>query len=92
MRFVPVSSSMTARLMAHTGTPGSQRCRMVAPATASMASTMAQNHQYSQPIVKPAREPSALRQYSMKDPTVGLATAISPSMRITSTISPPASR
>jgi hypothetical protein len=30
---------------------------IVAPATASIARTIAQNHQYSQPIVKPARGP-----------------------------------
>ncbi len=89
---MPVSSSMTTRLMAQTGTPGSQRCRIVAPATASMARTIAQNHQYSQPMVKPARGPSAVRQYSMNDPTAGLATAISPSMRMMRTTRIPASR
>ena len=87
-----MSSSITARLIAHTGTPGSQRCRIVAPATASIARTMAQNHQYSQPMVKPARGPSAVRQYSTNDPTAGLATAISPSMRMMSTTRTPASR
>ena len=87
-----MSSSITARLIAHTGTPGSQRCMIVAPATASIASTIAQNHQYSQPIVKPARGPSAVRQYSTNDPTAGLATAISPSIRMMRTTRTPASR
>ena len=45
--------------MTQTGTPGSQRCRIVAPATASIARTIAQKYQYSQPIVKPAQRPSA---------------------------------
>src|SRR4051812_47840237 len=78
--------------MTQTGTPGSQRCRIVAPAIASTARTMAQKYQYSQPTVKPAHGPSALRQYSTNDPTAGFATAISPSIRITSTMSAPAAR
>ena len=38
-----------------------QRCRISAPATASMASTIDQKYQYSQPVVKPAQLPMALR-------------------------------
>src|SRR5918912_660096 len=56
--------------------------KTVAPATASTASTIAQKYQYSQPTLKPAHGPSAWRQYSTNEPTCGLATAISPSIRI----------
>ena len=38
-----------------------QRWMISAPATASTASTITQNHQYSQPIVKPAQLPSDSR-------------------------------
>ena len=34
-------------------------------------------------MVKPAQSPNAIRAYSVNDPVHGLATAISPSMRIT---------
>jgi len=61
-----------------------------APAVASMARTMAQKYQYSQPTLKPAQPPSAERQYSTNEPTVGLATAISPSIRIITMMSAPA--
>ena len=67
-----------------------QRWRIVAPATASIARTIAQKYQYSHPTENPAHGPSALRQYSTNDPTAGLATAISPSIRITRTMSTPA--
>ncbi len=90
-RFVAVSSTMRTRLMSHIGA-SIQRCRMVAPATASMARTIAQKYQYSQPTVKPARAPRALREYSTNYPTDGLATAISPSIRMTRTMRMPAAR
>ncbi len=87
-----MSISITSREIVHTGTEGSHSWMIVAPATASMASTMAQNHQYSQPVVKPAHGPIAGRVYSTKEPFGGLATAISRSMRITSSTSAPAAR
>ena len=43
-------------------------------------------------MVKPAQLPSERRAYSANEPTCGLATAISPSIRMTSTISRPAIR
>jgi hypothetical protein len=89
---VSVSSTISPSDSAHSGTPGSQCWRIPAPAIASTPTTMTQKYQYSQPTEKPAQPPIELRAYSAKEPTVGLATAISPSMRITSTISVPASR
>jgi hypothetical protein len=53
--------------MSHTGA-SIQRWRIVAPATASMARTIAQKYQYSQPTVNPAHGPSAWRQYSTNEP------------------------
>jgi hypothetical protein len=46
---------------AHSGTPGSHRCRILPPATASKPTTMTQKYQYSQPTAKPAQPPRALR-------------------------------
>jgi hypothetical protein len=89
---VSVSAAISTRLIAHSGMSGRQFPRILAPATASIASTIAQKYQHSQPTAKPAHGPSASRQYSMNDPTRGLATAISPSIRITSTTSRPAAR
>ena len=43
-------------------------------------------------MVKPAQPPSERRAYSANDPTCGLATAISPSIRMISTTSTPAIR
>ena len=65
--------------------------------------TTTQKYQYSQPTEKPAQPPIERRAYSRtsergedcesaKEPTDGLAEAISPSIRITSTIRTPASR
>ena len=47
--------------MIHSGTSGSQRCRISAPATASKPTTMTQKYQYSQPTLKPAQPPSDCR-------------------------------
>ena len=43
-------------------------------------------------MLKPAQPPSDRRAYSVNEPTCGLATAISPSIRMTSTIRKPAAR
>lgn len=59
-RLVSVSRTITTRLVTQIGM-SNQRWRTSAPATASMARTIAQNHQYSQPAVKPAQLPSAIR-------------------------------
>ncbi len=58
-RFVSVSRTVSTRAHVHCGTPGTQRCTMAAPAVASMPTTTTQNHQYSQPIAKPAHGPIA---------------------------------
>lgn len=55
-----VSRIISTRLEAQIGT-SIQRCRISAPATASTASTITQNHQYSQPTEKPAQFPSDSR-------------------------------
>jgi hypothetical protein len=44
---------------------------MAAPISASMATTTTQNHQYSQPVMKPAPLPSAVRTYSVNEPKPG---------------------
>ena len=90
-RLTPVSSVISASAMTHSGR-SIQRWRISAPATASMASTIDQKYQYSQPVLNPAQPPSARRAYSANEPTCGLATAISPSIRMTSTIRKPAAR
>ncbi len=64
---------------------------MAAPAVASTASTTTQKNQYSQPMVKPAQGPRARSACAEKEPEVGFAADISPSMRITSTTSVPTS-
>ena len=61
----------------------------MAPAVASTASTTTQKNQYSQPMENPAQRPSARSAYAENEPEVGLAAAISPSIRITSTTSAP---
>ncbi|MND85385.1 hypothetical protein D3C80_773110 [compost metagenome] len=63
---------------------------MAAAALASSGITSTQNHQYSQPMVKPAQRPMARSAYVENEPVSGEATAISPNMRITSTTSVPA--
>ena len=47
------------RAKPHCGTASTQLCRISAPAVASTGMTITQNHQYSQPIEKPAHRPSA---------------------------------
>src|SRR3984957_11227534 len=71
---------------------GSHWCRILAPAIASTGTTMIQKYQYSQPQVKPAHGPKPTRANSVNELVVGRATAISPSMRITSSTSTPVSR
>ncbi len=65
---------------------------MLAPAIASTGTTIIQKYQYSQPAMKPAQGPRPARANSVKDRTAGNATAISPSMRITSSTSVPVIR
>jgi hypothetical protein len=60
VRFTPVSSVISPSAISHSGR-SIQRCRISAPATASIASTIAQKYQYSQPVLKPAQPPSARR-------------------------------
>ena len=48
---------MSPRPICHTSNIGSQTCAVCAPTNASNATTTTQNHQYSQPAMKPA--PSA---------------------------------
>ena len=55
-----VSRSISTRLVAQIGT-SNQRWMISAPATASIASTITQNHQYSQPVANPAQLPSDSR-------------------------------
>src|SRR5450631_976161 len=74
----------------HSGA-SNQNVRILAPATASKPMTITQKYQFSQAAEKPAQPPSALRAYSVKDPVCGSAAAISPSIRITRTMSTPAS-
>ncbi len=62
---------------------------MSAPAMASTGMISTQNHQYSQPMVNPAQGPMASEAYVEKEPLLGLAMAISPSMRITSNTNRP---
>ena len=52
-RLVAVIRIVRTSAISHSG-PSSQRCRMLAPATASKPTTMTQKYQYSQPLVKPA--------------------------------------
>ncbi|MNJ70122.1 hypothetical protein D3C77_665460 [compost metagenome] len=57
---VAVSSKVMTRVNTQIPTSGNQACRMVAAALASSGITNTQNHQYSQPMVKPAQWPMAL--------------------------------
>lgn len=54
-----VSSSVMPSAKIHVAMPGNHALRMVAAAVASIGITSTQNHQYSQPIVKPAQWPIA---------------------------------
>ncbi|MCY1309014.1 hypothetical protein D9M70_590680 [compost metagenome] len=80
----------SAMPMIHSGS-GIQRCSMPAPTTTSTATTITQKYQYSQPEVKPAQSPRPIRLYSVNAPMPGMAMAISPSIRITSSTIRPAS-
>src|SRR3954463_5442245 len=91
-RLVAVSAIISTSEAAQIGTPGSHPWMIAAPAAASTARTMTQKDQYSQPTRKRAQPPTARPAYSAKDPVLGWATAISPSIRMTSTTSSPAAR
>ena len=80
------------RANTHCGTESTQVLSTSAAAVASTGMTVTQNHQYSQPIVKPAHGPIERSAYVENDPVSGCRIAISPSIRITSTTSIPASR
>lgn len=58
-RFVIVSARVPSSANTHNGTPGIQALRMIATAVASTGITSTQNHQYSQPMLKPAHLPMA---------------------------------
>ena len=84
-----VMTAMRPVPSASIGTSGIQRCRILAPAIASTGTTSTQKYQYSQPTTKPAQLPRPARANSVNERTSGMATAISPSMRMTiSTIMP----
>jgi hypothetical protein len=87
-RLVAVIRIVRTSAISHSG-PSIQRCRTAAPATASKPTTITQKYQYSQPLVNPAPSPSERRMSSVNEPAVGLADAISPSIRITRTIRMP---
>src|ERR1700730_6922316 len=91
MRFTAVMMPMSASPSSHGGKP-SQPCRRGAPANASTGTTIIQKYQYSQPATNPAHGPKPARANSVKERTAGSATAISPSMRITSSTSVPVIR
>ena len=65
---------------------------MLPAAITSIGITTTQKNQYSQPTVKPARSPRPRRANSVNERTCGLPTAISPIMRMTSSISTPVRR
>ncbi|MNE76475.1 hypothetical protein D3C80_1727140 [compost metagenome] len=54
-----MSSAVTARANCQVATAGNQALRIAAAATASSGITSTQNHQYSQPMEKPAQRPMA---------------------------------
>ncbi|MCY1383596.1 hypothetical protein D9M69_717390 [compost metagenome] len=58
-RLVIVRSTVTARAKDQVSTCGNQLFSTTPAAIASMGITSTQNHQYSQPIVKPAHRPIA---------------------------------
>ncbi|MOA53621.1 hypothetical protein D3C78_1771070 [compost metagenome] len=58
-RLVPVSSTVIASAKNHASTCGNQLFSTTPAAIASMGMTRTQNHQYSQPMVKPAQRPIA---------------------------------
>ena len=63
-RLSSVNTSISPSVNIHGGSCGNQKLSRRAPATASSATTMTQKYQYIQPVMKPARSPSARRLYS----------------------------
>ncbi|MNJ23276.1 hypothetical protein D3C77_176570 [compost metagenome] len=59
IRLVHDSTIMIRKANSQDGTPGKYAWRMSAPAMASTGMINTQNHQYSQPMVKPAQGPMA---------------------------------
>ena len=70
--FVAVIRIVRTSAISHSG-PSTQRCRMLAPATASNPTTITQKYQYSQPLVKPAPSPSERRMSSVNEPSFGMS-------------------
>ncbi|MNH46572.1 hypothetical protein D3C79_1094060 [compost metagenome] len=58
-RLVAVSSTVMLRANSQPSTCGNQLFNTTPAAMASMGITSTQNHQYSQPVVKPAQRPMA---------------------------------
>src|ERR1700743_2512184 len=63
-RFRTVNTSTSPRVTVQGGMCGNQKLSSLAPATASMATTITQKYQYIQPVKNPASSPSAMRLYS----------------------------
>ena len=61
IRLLSVIRLISTRPIAHTGTPGIQSWISAAPAMVSAPTTITQKYQYSQPLTKLARAPSASR-------------------------------
>ncbi len=71
MRFTAVSSTMRPRPICQISNIGSHACAVCAPTSASQATTTTQNHQYNQPVTKPAPLPNPARTYSVNEPRPG---------------------
>ncbi len=91
-RLLTVKTTMKTSTQTHWSTEGTQPCAIFAAPVASTASTTTSRNQYSQPAEKPAQRPSARSAYTENEPEAGIAADISPSARMTSMASAPASR
>ncbi|MNT23482.1 hypothetical protein D3C72_1589010 [compost metagenome] len=58
-RLLVASTAMIRKANNQDGTAGNHACRISAPAMASTGMISTQNHQYNQPMVKPAQGPMA---------------------------------
>src|SRR5512143_642921 len=80
-RFTAVITAISTRPISQIGS--AIHCWIsLAPAIASIGTTITQKYQYSHPATNPAPCPSPWRANSVKDRMPGCATAISPSMRM----------
>ena len=91
IRFTPVMIAISPTPISHAGN-AIHCCSNCAPAMASTGTTTIQKYQYIQPTTNPAQSPRPVRAKSLKVRTCGSATAISPSMRMTSSTRMPAIR